>query len=813
MRVIAVAEICNLNSECDDHSDEEGCEKCDDSVSYQCLCFKQNITQCPSGKGCIPKEKLDNGVIDCPDGTDEPPRFYEHKQGIYVKRIYRFHNFSECYQNLTQDECDKMVCYKTIAYWCIHGKCDTMQVICTSCSSSIPGKTCDPKPAVQCTSGWLILAEQFCDGQPDCDDYSDEIRYQDGFKCGPARDECILPHANVFDDVAQCESGYDLCNESDPCFECLDGRLVIASEQLCNGNIDCHDMSDECLCGNNVLKPNCDAPYTKISSVPSICPYDTFVPVPYFIYFFRPLLHSSLLFDNSDIDLKSWLLEDPERLVDDPKFKSAATNPCNGKYGPIFPILCDGNPECTDYDDECSCDNPPSFCTDKCFSFYPMGDRVCDGLEDEAWKFINDSSCPRGFDEQDCPDRFKCVSGNRVSILAKQVCDGKVDCDDKSDEHECSGLFSSDTEMIANLLFRCAFWIIGFVVIIGNVIVFVSTVRHLKTSSLNSSLQCQHVIILNIAIADFIMGVYLITIAIFSQVYSGYYGLVDVEWRTSLRCSFIGSLVVISSQASCFLMIVLSAYRLYTVANPYATVTINTTPWKMAFSAAWLFALVFALVPIPHRYFDYFVENAVFSSQFSSSQPKNVWKKEALSKFACRFAVLKNLIIDYDGSDWNTKRSFLEKNFPGNFPLEEFGYYGETSICMPRFFVATSDSSWQYTLVIITINFLAFLFIVSSYVSLYIKFKTQRREIHDKNAAKQEKTMQRRIARILATDFACWIPLCIMSYVRISGYELSSIVYQVSAVFLLPINSALNPFLYSSIIDKMLKKLMCNNKQ
>ena len=80
--------------------------------------------------------------------------------------------------------------------------------------------------------------------------------------------------------------------------------------------------------------------------------------------------------------------------------------------------------------DECFCPNPPDFCNDSCHSYYPMGDRYCDGIEDEAYKLINNSDCPKGFDELHCPKRFKCQAGNRVSINIDQKCNGKIDCDD-----------------------------------------------------------------------------------------------------------------------------------------------------------------------------------------------------------------------------------------------------------------------------------------------------------------------------------------------------------------------------------------------
>ena len=55
--------------------------------------------------------------------------------------------------------------------------------------------------------------------------------------------------------------------------------------------------------------------------------------------------------------------------------------------------------------------------------------------------------------------------------------------------------------------------------------------------------------------------------------------------------------------------------------------------------------------------------------------------------------------------------------------------------------------------------------------------------------------MQKRISRLLMTDFFCWIPVCTMASLRIAGVSLSPDAYIASAGFLLPINSAMNPLL------------------
>ena len=126
---------------------------------------------------------------------------------------------------------------------------------------------------------------------------------------------------------------------------------------------------------------------------------------------------------------------------------------------------------------------------------------------------------------------------------------------------------------------------------------------------------------------------------------------------------------------------------------------------------------------------------------------------------------------------------------------------------MPRLFVQKDDAAWEYTLTFITLNSLAFVFILVSYVIMYVKRTKKSNMLNRSNQspAKQESIMQKRIARIISADFCCWIPISIMSYMKVSGVDFSSIVYQISrpTVFLLPINSAINPILYSALPDRL----------
>ena len=66
--------------------------------------------------------------------------------------------------------------------------------------------------------------------------------------------------------------------------------------------------------------------------------------------------------------------------------------------------------------------------------------------------------------------------------------------------------------------------------------------------------------------------------------------------------------------------------------------------------------------------------------------------------------------------------------------------------------------------------------------------------------------MQRKILRLVMTDFCCWVPICIMAFVKLAGAPVSDTAYAFSAIILLPLNSALNPILYSSLLDSMIRK-------
>ena len=668
---------------------------------------------------------------------------------------------SEC-NEIGFPQCDNSTC---ITYFTstLFKNATSSYLTCSSyCSDQ---QYCHKKAAFQCSDNSFIFLDHFCDGVVDCVDGSDELVNTQGFKCN----KCVLPQNNLYDNLAQCDNSLDLCffANNASCFQCLDKRLLISSKQMCDGVNDCYDLSDECLCDIYFDVGICA---TRFQSNNSVC-FDWLA--------------------TSRSSLKIEIINSPTRAV-----------ACQTKYGSVQAKPCDGRPECKDFKDECECNNPPSFCHDSCRAFFPMGDRYCDGKEDVSWIYLNKTLCPKGFDELECPKRFKCNASGNVSVDVLQKCDGKPDCDDGSDEINCiqdenKAIFSSDNEIVNEPALEYAFWIIGFIVLLSNAYVMINTTTFLAKQKVFSFLEFQHFIILNISIADFIMGLYMITIAAFSVKYSGIYGSIDREWRSSLRCSIIGSLCVLSSEASCLFMVILTAFRLMNVRNPTAALTSSLRPWKLCVVAAWLLSFFFSIAPMLPTTSSYFVYSISFSSRFYQNEPIGVAQ---LKQFMCRYAILSNTTLKDYGNDLESIEMFLKQNLPESLPVKRFGLYGGNRVCMFRFYLSFGDQCWEYIFSLITLNFMCFTFVAVGNLNIYRRSTKSSANVRSNRTEQQVARLQKRIALIIATDFCCWIPICVMVYLSLGGYDLSAdTVFAVTLSFLLQINSALNPFLFSSL--------------
>lgn len=107
-------------------------------------------------------------------------------------------------------------------------------------------------------------------------------------------------------------------------------------------------------------------------------------------------------------------------------------------------------------------------------------------------------------------------------------------------------------------------WIVSTLAIFGNffVILVLSVVTFDKSCSRNHNhLSVQKFLVLNLAIADICMGLYLFIISAMDARSSGEYYKFGVEWQKGIGCKVCGFLAIFSSQLSVYTLSVISFER------------------------------------------------------------------------------------------------------------------------------------------------------------------------------------------------------------------------------------------------------------
>ena len=67
--------------------------------------------------------------------------------------------------------------------------------------------------------------------------------------------------------------------------------------------------------------------------------------------------------------------------------------------------------------------------------------------------------------------------------------------------------------------------------------------------------------------------------------------------------------------------------------------------------------------------------------------------------------------------------------------------------------------------------------------------------------------MQLKIMFLVLTDALCWLPICVTCMISFAGVKIPDTMYFASACILLPINSAINPLIYSKFGMGLIQKL------
>nr|KAG5686765.1 hypothetical protein BaRGS_024092 [Batillaria attramentaria] len=97
----------------------------------------------------------------------------------------------------------------------------------------------------------------------------------------------------------------------------------------------------------------------------------------------------------------------------------------------------------------------------------------------------------------------------------------------------------------------------------------------------------------------------------------------------------------------------------------------------------------------------------------------------------------------------------------------------------------------------IVLNFVLFVLIAAGQVLIYWSVQKNNMTTSSTNKSSKDLTIARRLIAIVMSDFLCWFPIGLLGLMSTNGVPVSGEVNVAMAIFVLPCNSALNPFLYT----------------
>ncbi|KAL8602213.1 hypothetical protein ACOMHN_022726 [Nucella lapillus] len=130
--------------------------------------------------------------------------------------------------------------------------------------------------------------------------------------------------------------------------------------------------------------------------------------------------------------------------------------------------------------------------------------------------------------------------------------------------------------------------------------------------------------------------------------------------------------------------------------------------------------------------------------------------------------------------------------------MSHWQFYSQTGICIPLPVTRSDFLGHGYAFgVMIILNFFLFLLIASGQAFVYVSIQSSKMSDSETSKKSQDATIARRLITVVVSDFLCWFPIGLLGLLANSGVPVPGEVSVAMAIFVLPLNSALNPFLYT----------------
>ncbi|XP_064880070.1 relaxin receptor 2-like [Oncorhynchus nerka] len=248
--------------------------------------------------------------------------------------------------------------------------------------------------------------------------------------------------------------------------------------------------------------------------------------------------------------------------------------------------------------------------------------------------------------------------------------------------------------------------------------------------------------------ADCLMGVYLFFVGVFDVKFRGEYNRNALLWMESVECRTIGFLAMLSSEVSVLLLTYLTVEKFLVIVFPFSHLRPGKIQTAVVLLSIWVLGFIIAVVPL------------------------------------------------------------MNEDLFGN-------YYGRNGVCFPLH----SDRQEKPTAkgysigIFLGLNLAAFLVIVFSYSSMFYSiYKTGINATDLRSRLHRDVAVANRFFFIVFSDALCWIPIFLVKILSLLQVEIPGTISSWVVIFILPINSALNPILYTlttSFFREQVEVLLC----
>ena len=319
-------------------------------------------------------------------------------------------------------------------------------------------------------------------------------------------------------------------------------------------------------------------------------------------------------------------------------------------------------------------------------------------------------------------------------------------------------LFHTCKRLMPNSVLQTLLWLLGMSAMAGNlyVVIIRCQEKHVRNPT-------QSILILNLALSDLVMGFYMLTIAGVDVYFGKEFFLSAEVWKSSGLCMFAGFLSLFSSEASVFFLVLISFDRLLCVALPFGKKRMTAYLAKLSCTLVWILVGIIGIVAVILQVAE---TDAYDLATVCVGIPLVSTKKVKINEVA-------NNVVHAGDAIYKKVTETTD-----------------------------TASTWQFAIAIyLGVNFLAFVIVLVCYVTIaaIVAAKLPTKQLQRKNGRRREMKMAGRMALIVFTDFWCWMPVIILGILIQSGtVEAVPIdTYAWIVALVLPLNAALNPYIYT----------------